>query len=62
LKPLKQPELNRIVHHGCSMPNYNHKEHDTMFLHTRCHPEYPLCASYTASTGVLSLSCAACEK
>jgi hypothetical protein len=45
---------------GCGIPNCGH-DHSILFLHSRCHPNAGVRASYVKESGVLSMRCRSCK-
>lgn len=58
MKPLTQKALRPL---GCGMPDCDH-DHSTLFLVGACHPGAGSVVEYTKATGVLSVSCKACDR
>lgn len=56
-QPLTQTTLNVL---NCNDPTCTHEHDDTLTFHARCHPLAPTWTSYTASTGVMEVTCAVC--
>src|SRR4051812_20354753 len=52
--------LNLAVLEGCSRPGCNHRSHDKIFFHAKCHPAAGLILSYP-QPGVLHLDCVVCK-
>ena len=46
----------------CGNPNCDHSDHRHLVLHSQCHPEMPTWARYDKVTGILTLTCAVCDK
>lgn len=61
MKPLTRPDLDAVMAHGCGNPHCEHKHTlEPLFLHSRCHVDSPIEASYF--DGVLTVSCMECQK
>jgi hypothetical protein len=46
----------------CQSPGCDHTAHDGMFLHSACHPTAATWAEYQPKTGLLRVTCAACDE
>jgi hypothetical protein len=44
------------------MPGCDHKKHETLFFHSRCHTQRGVEISYAKGSGVLKISCAYCHQ
>lgn len=55
--PMTQQQLSQA---RCTNPGCDHKNHETLFIHSRCHPEAGLMISYHLTTGVLGVGCNEC--
>ena len=57
-QPLTQAQLDRSV---CSSPTCEHKEHEALFFHGRCHPKGGLEVKYQKDTGTMTVACLECS-
>jgi hypothetical protein len=53
--------LDSAVDHGCAVPGCGCKE-DMMFIHSACHPEYPVEVGYVTDQGALVVRCMFCKQ
>jgi hypothetical protein len=56
-RTLTRAELDRTQ---CETPDCDHTAHDSLYLHSHCHPETPTWSIYNAVSGTLRIECAAC--
>jgi hypothetical protein len=63
-RPATFHDLDQMAHHGCSDPGCQ-KQHaplETVFLHSRCHPNVGLWARYSVLRRTVLLLCRKCRK
>lgn len=61
MKVVFKEDLDEAMKHGCQKPGCNHEGHDTLYLHSRCHPQARAEVSYTVGSGHLVVACAHCK-
>lgn len=61
MKALYLEHLAQNAKGGCATPNCKH-DHSLLFLVSRCHPHGKVSAAFEVKTGLLHITCAACEK
>ena len=54
-------DLERIIASGCQAPGCTH-DHDTLFLHGKCHLKADVEVSYTKDSSEIIVACAVCQK
>lgn len=54
--------LDYFVTGGCNNCGHDHSKDAPMFIHSHCHVNAPLEASYQYGSGVLKLKCAKCHR
>jgi hypothetical protein len=47
---------------GCDNPQCDHADHNLLYLHSQCHPNYPLNVCYDKRQGVVIVSCHHCHE
>jgi hypothetical protein len=59
MEALTQKDMNRG---RCAVEGCDHSGHDqTLFLHGKCHPQAPVEASYSKTTGTITIRCYRCH-
>ncbi len=56
--PLTRLDLDSM---GCGVPGCTHAMHESMFVHSRCHPTAGTRVEYRRPEGVLRIRCRKCE-
>lgn len=58
MEALTQKDMNRG---RCAVEGCDHRDHDqTLFFHGKCHPQAPVAASYSKTTGTITIRCHRC--
>ncbi len=55
-------DLEKAILRGCQVPGCDHKEHDTLFVKQKCHPEGWCEISYSKGSGILLVACSVCHR
>lgn len=62
MSPLTRIDLDIAAANGCQDPQCTNANCDTLFMGQKCHPGAGLDASYKRGSGVLVISCVACDR
>lgn len=62
MKPFTVSQMEQMIEQGCMIPGCDHKDHNEIWVHQRCHPRAGLEARYEKGSAVVNLVCHECKK